>query len=93
MCLVCAISPMNHSGRTEGAALLLAPRRVLLWLIGLYRRYVSPYSPPSCRFTPTCSRYAVDALRRYGALRGSWLALWRILRCNPIHRGGYDPLR
>jgi putative membrane protein insertion efficiency factor len=70
-----------------------APRLVVVFLIGLYRRYVSPYSPPSCRFTPTCSRYALDAVQRYGVLHGGWLAIWRILRCNPFHRGGYDPLR
>jgi putative membrane protein insertion efficiency factor len=70
-----------------------APRNLIVALIRLYRRYVSPYSPPSCRFTPTCSRYAIDAVGRYGVLRGGWLAVWRILRCNPFHRGGYDPLR
>jgi putative membrane protein insertion efficiency factor len=76
----------RHSPR---ASLVAQP---LIWLIQLYRRYVSPLTPPACRFTPTCSRYAIDALRRYGALRGGWLAAWRILRCNPFTRGGYDPL-
>jgi putative membrane protein insertion efficiency factor len=94
MCLVCAISPSADLTSTKvGVTLRLLPRKVLAGVISLYRRYVSPFSPPSCRFTPTCSRYAVDALMRYGAVQGSWLALWRILRCNPIHRGGYDPLR
>jgi putative membrane protein insertion efficiency factor len=69
------------------------PARFLLLLIRCYRRYLSPYTMPSCRFTPTCSRYAIDAVRRYGALQGSWLTVWRILRCNPLCRGGYDPLR
>jgi putative membrane protein insertion efficiency factor len=63
------------------------------FLIRGYRRYISRYTLPSCRFTPTCSRYALDALRRYGVLHGAWLAAWRILRCNPLCRGGYDPLR
>jgi hypothetical protein len=70
-----------------------APASGLIGLLTLYRRYVSPLTPPSCRFTPTCSRYAVDALRRYGVLKGGWLALWRVLRCNPLTRGGYDPLQ
>ena len=58
----------------------------------LYRRFVSPITIPTCRFTPTCSRYAIDALRRYGLIHGGWLAFWRLLRCNPFNRGGYDPL-
>ena len=69
------------------------PSLLLVALIQFYRRFVSPFTPPSCRFTPTCSRYAVDALRRYGVLRGGWLATWRVLRCNPFHPGGYDPLQ
>ena len=68
------------------------PATLLTRLIEFYRRYVSPYSIPSCRFTPTCSRYAVDAVRRYGAVKGGWLAAWRVLRCNPFNKGGYDPL-
>jgi uncharacterized protein len=69
------------------------PSLALAGLVQFYRRFVSPFTPPSCRFTPTCSRYAVDALRRYGVLRGGWLATWRVLRCNPFHPGGYDPLQ
>jgi putative membrane protein insertion efficiency factor len=68
------------------------PAMALLAVLHGYRRWVSPLTPPSCRFTPTCSRYAVDAVRRYGFIRGSWLGLWRILRCNPFCKGGYDPL-
>lgn len=67
-------------------------KRLLLWLIRLYRRYVSPHTPPACRFTPTCSQYALTAIDRFGAVKGSWLALKRILRCNPFCRGGYDPV-
>lgn len=69
------------------------PSIALCGLITLYRRFISPFTVPSCRFTPTCSRYALDAVRRYGVVKGSWLALWRVLRCNPLCRGGYDPLR
>lgn len=67
-----------------------------VWLISLsirfYRRYISPHTPPCCRFTPTCSAYALEALSEWGAVRGSALALWRILRCNPFGKGGYDPV-
>lgn len=67
-------------------------KRLLLWLIRLYRRYVSPHTPPACRFTPTCSQYALTAIDRFGVVKGGWLALKRILRCNPFCRGGYDPV-
>ncbi|WP_456387311.1 membrane protein insertion efficiency factor YidD [Desulfolithobacter sp.] len=58
-----------------------------------YQYFISPLFPPSCRYTPTCSEYAIEALRRHGVIRGSLLALWRILRCHPFARGGYDPVR
>jgi len=67
--------------------------RLLLWLIGAYRLFISPLLPPACRFTPTCSEYAIDAIRKYGAARGAYLALRRLLRCHPFHQGGYDPVR
>jgi len=67
-------------------------KRVLIALVRGYRRYVSPLLPPSCRFTPTCWEYAVEALQKYGAWKGGWLAVWRILRCNPFCKGGYDPV-
>ena len=66
--------------------------RMLIAMVGWYRRFVSPLLPPSCIYTPTCSEYAIVAIRRYGALRGGWLAARRILRCNPLHKGGYDPV-
>ena len=62
------------------------------WLIGIYRRYISPYTAPRCRFQPTCSEYADEAIARYGTLRGSWLAGKRLLRCQPFARHGYDPV-
>jgi uncharacterized protein len=66
--------------------------RLLLALVGFYRRFISPALPPSCRFTPSCSEYAVVALSRHGALRGSWLTVRRLLRCGPWHPGGHDPV-
>ena len=67
-------------------------KTLLLWLIKGYRRFISPLFPPTCRFHPTCSQYAIDAIVLYGTIRGSWLAINRILRCHPFHPGGYDPV-
>ena len=68
-------------------------KRFLLWLISFYRRYISPLTPPTCRFTPTCSAYAYEAIQKYGALKGSWLSLKRLLRCHPFYKGDpYDPV-
>ncbi len=66
--------------------------RVLLLLIGGYRRWISPALPPACRFTPTCSAYAAEAIERYGAAKGTWLAVRRLLRCHPFGGSGYDPV-
>lgn len=67
-------------------------KRILLALIGFYRREISPRKRPCCRFVPTCSEYAQTAIARFGALQGSWLAMRRILRCHPFAKGGYDPV-
>lgn len=67
-------------------------KRFMLALIRFYQTGISPYSKPRCRYIPTCSRYAVQAVERYGALRGGLMAAWRILRCNPFSKGGYDPV-
>jgi uncharacterized protein len=66
--------------------------RVLLAVIGFYRAAIGPAFPPACRFTPSCSAYAVEAIEVHGAGRGSWLALRRLLRCHPFHTGGHDPV-
>lgn len=67
-------------------------KRVLVAIIRFYQRHISPMLPPSCRFQPTCSQYAVEAIQKHGALKGGALAFWRILRCNPFCKGGYDPV-
>ena len=68
-------------------------KRLFLLLIRFYQKCISPYTPPSCRFTPTCSAYAYTAIQKYGALKGGYLALRRLLRCNPFHKGDYfDPV-
>ena len=67
-------------------------KRLLLLLVHVYRNCISPLFPPSCRYYPTCSAYALEAIERYGAWRGGWMALRRILRCHPFHKGGYDPV-
>jgi len=67
-------------------------KQLFLFVIRTYRKYISPAFPPSCRFTPTCSQYALEAVERFGAVRGGGLAVWRILRCNPFCKGGYDPV-
>ena len=68
-------------------------KRVLLWFIRFYQRQISPGLPPRCRFIPTCSQYAVEAIEKYGAARGGWLALKRFLRCHPFYKGDfYDPV-
>jgi hypothetical protein len=66
--------------------------RFFLTVIRLYRRWVSPMTPPSCRFAPTCSAYAEEAVSEHGAARGGWLALRRLLRCHPFGGSGYDPV-
>ena len=67
-------------------------KRLLLRLLRAYREGISPATPPSCRYLPTCSAYAVEAIEKYGAFKGGWLALRRVFRCHPFHKGGYDPV-
>jgi uncharacterized protein len=68
------------------------PRRLLAGLIRGYQIVLSPLLPPSCRFHPSCSQYALEAVTRHGALKGGWLAARRLARCHPFHPGGYDPV-
>jgi putative membrane protein insertion efficiency factor len=73
-------------------ALLLLPRRVLAGLVRGYQLAISPLLPPSCRFSPSCSQYAFEAITRHGAIKGIWLAARRLVRCHPFHPGGFDPV-
>ena len=67
-------------------------KKIFIWSIRGYRILISPLFPPTCRFVPTCSQYAIEAIEKFGVFQGSWLALRRILRCHPFHPGGYDPV-
>jgi uncharacterized protein len=66
--------------------------KAALAIIGGYKRAISPFMPPACRFVPTCSEYGYEAIAKYGIIRGGRLAVWRVLRCNPFGASGYDPV-
>jgi putative membrane protein insertion efficiency factor len=76
----------------ETLAGLSPPARFLAGLLRFYKRFISPLLPPACRFYPTCSEYAREAVVKYGALKGAKLAVFRLLRCHPFHPGGIDPV-
>jgi len=67
-------------------------KKLLIGLIRLYQRFISPLKPPSCRFYPTCSEYSIQALYKYGVFKGGWKSLVRISKCHPFHPGGHDPV-
>ena len=67
-------------------------KKLFIFLIKLYQRYLSPLKSTKCPYIPTCSQYGIEAIQKYGALKGGLLAAWRILRCNPFSKGGYDPI-
>lgn len=67
--------------------------KVLIILVKIYRKLISPFKKPSCRFYPTCSQYAIQSLEKYGTIKGSFLSIKRILKCHPFHPGGYDPVK
>ncbi|MDH2917084.1 MAG: membrane protein insertion efficiency factor YidD [Gallionella sp.] len=67
-------------------------RRILLLMVRGYQRFISPMYPPSCRFTPSCSQYSYEAISKYGIVKGVWLSIKRVGRCNPWNPGGYDPI-
>lgn len=67
-------------------------RELAVWPVRVYRRYISPWTPATCRFAPTCSEYAIEAVRSHGVVRGGWLTTRRLLRCHPFCEGGHDPV-
>ena len=67
-------------------------KKLFLFIIKLYRKYISPMKSTKCPYIPSCSEYGMEAIEKYGALKGGALALWRIIRCNPFSKGGYDPV-
>ncbi|EJO5348114.1 membrane protein insertion efficiency factor YidD [Clostridium botulinum] len=68
-------------------------KNLLICIIKMYRKYISPLKRPSCRFYPTCSQYSLQAIEKYGALKGTLISIKRILKCHPFNKGGYDPLK
>lgn len=68
------------------------PRRIVMLPIRGYQKFISPALPPSCRFSPSCSQYTLEAVSKYGALKGMWLGMRRLIRCHPFNPGGYDPV-
>lgn len=67
-------------------------KTILMQLIKLYQKFISPMTPPSCRFYPTCSHYGLEAVDKHGAIKGTWLGILRISKCHPFHKGGFDPV-
>lgn len=67
-------------------------KTIVMAFIKFYQKYISPLTPPSCRFYPTCSHYGLEAVEKHGAVKGIWLAILRILKCHPFHKGGFDPV-
>lgn len=67
-------------------------KKLFIILIRFYQKFISPLTPPTCRFYPTCSHYGIEAIQRFGALKGSWLTMKRIVKCQPFHPGGFDPV-
>jgi len=67
-------------------------KHIAMWLIKFYQNYISRFTPPSCRFHPTCSQYSFEAIEKYGFLKGGWMGVKRISRCHPFNPGGYDPV-
>ncbi|PNY87702.1 membrane protein insertion efficiency factor YidD [Staphylococcus agnetis] len=67
-------------------------RQLFILPIRFYQKFISPLTPPSCRFYPTCSNYTIEAIQVHGAFKGTWLGVKRILKCHPLHKGGFDPV-
>lgn len=67
-------------------------KKILIGFVQFYQKFISPMFPPSCRYTPTCSSYMIQSIERFGAIKGTRMGIWRILRCHPFVKGGYDPV-
>lgn len=67
-------------------------KKIFIFIIKFYQKYISPMKRTRCPYTPSCSQYGLEAIEKYGVIKGGWLAVWRILRCNPFSKGGYDPV-
>ena len=67
-------------------------KKIMIFLIHLYRKYLSPLKRTKCPYIPSCSEYAIEAIKKHGVIKGSLLSVWRIIRCNPFSKGGYDPV-
>ena len=67
--------------------------KLFIYMVRIYQKYISPMRGPTCRFYPTCSQYSIEAYKKYGAMKGTYLTIRRILKCHPFHPGGYDPLK
>ncbi|MCP3025968.1 membrane protein insertion efficiency factor YidD [Halobacillus sp. A5] len=65
---------------------------IMIAVLSIYRKFISPLTPPSCRFMPTCSEYGIEAFRKFGFIKGTWLTVKRISKCHPFHKGGFDPV-
>jgi putative membrane protein insertion efficiency factor len=89
-----AVENPTHSqkARMSGAPAGREMKSLALAMLRVYKRWISPAFPPSCRYVPTCSEYAMEAVERYGVWRGGLMAAWRVLRCHPLAKGGYDPV-
>ena len=85
-------APVGPPAKTNGLLLIVVITRLLILPIRFYQRFISPLFPPVCRFTPSCSHYAIEAITKHGPVKGLWLAIKRILRCNPWGGSGYDPV-
>lgn len=83
----------DAKGKASAQSITEAPKKMIVGSIRLYQRHIAPYKTLKCPYEPTCSAYGLEAVETYGAIKGSLLAAYRILRCNPFSRGGYDPVR
>jgi len=89
---MCELHQITTKPRSVIRRLLALPAWILVLVIRFYQKAISPWLGPCCRFNPSCSNYCIDALKQHGMVRGLWLGIKRILKCHPLHPGGYDPV-